>query len=108
MREYNKGAGRGRREPDRRGLDPGVVIQPPSLTVDTKAKVCYTKGVGMEIMIDVEAREFTGLCSSRGPRIGSEDSSPRCRMPIGHEGLTHRPAPEDGWGNITWSDFGWV
>lgn len=59
-----------------------------------------------EIFIDYETRRLTGLCSSRGPRIGSEDSSPRCRLSIGHDGLTHKPSIDDGWGNITWSDAG--
>jgi hypothetical protein len=59
-------------------------------------------------MIDQETRTETGLCSSRGPRIGSEDSTPRCRLPIDHEG-SHRPAPEDGWGTaMSWTDAGWA
>ena len=60
-----------------------------------------------DFMIDQETRKATGLCSSRGPRIGGEDSTPRCRLPIGHEGQ-HRPAPEDGWGAMTWTDAGWT
>jgi hypothetical protein len=39
-------------------------------------------------------------CHSRGPRIGSE-GVPLCRLPMDHTGQ-HRPAPEDGWGAISW------
>lgn len=40
------------------------------------------------------------LCDDRGPRIGGE-GCPRCRLQIGHTG-SHRPFPEDGWGDISW------
>jgi hypothetical protein len=61
-----------------------------------------------EFMIDDETRRATGLCSSRGPRIGGEDSSPRCRLPIGHGGA-HRPSEDDGWGpGMSWVDTGWT
>lgn len=60
-----------------------------------------------EVMIDQRLRESTGLCSSRGPRIGGEDETPRCRLPEGHEDDNHRPDPEDGWGTLVWSDRGW-
>jgi hypothetical protein len=40
------------------------------------------------------------LCWSRGPRIGN-DGTPYCKKPGGHEG-SHEPAPEDGWGNLSW------
>lgn len=60
-----------------------------------------------DFMVDMELRRQTGLCSSRGPRIGCEDATPRCRLPIGHDGV-HRPAAEDGWGtSMSWSDAAW-
>lgn len=43
------------------------------------------------------------ICDSRGPRIG-DDGVPYCRRPAGHHGH-HRPDPEDGWGNVTWTDM---
>lgn len=43
------------------------------------------------------------LCFSKGPRIGSE-GKPICKLPVGHDGA-HRPAEDDGWGLIEWSDL---
>lgn len=41
------------------------------------------------------------LCMNMGPRIGN-DGAPRCKLPKGHTSNVHRPAPEDGWGNLLW------
>jgi hypothetical protein len=51
----------------------------------------------------VTEQQPTDLCLSRGPRIG-DDGHPVCKLPAGHEDASHRPAPEDGWGNLSWRD----
>jgi len=55
------------------------------------------------VLYSPQVREETGLCSSRGPRIGDE-GVPYCREPIGHDGH-HQPSPEDGWDQVTWGDL---
>lgn len=41
-------------------------------------------------------------CDNRGPRIGEDGT--RCRRPSGHVG-DHATAPEDGFGDVRWSQW---